>query len=168
MVASDNRTAAGALDSMNVPKICRRVHPPNIRHVHFDELAFPGNNSTDWTLGPQHRRLSKPFFDIYGSVNAPPIGNEVLMEVANLVLRLMMIITFPEFEAANTNNGAVIMNQRALRGIHHWREVHSADFVPPSEEEFVRVYRVPRWHTGHPMTEKEIAWIRASRFPWSL
>ena len=92
----------------------------------------------------------------------------MLMEVASLVLRLMTSITFQEFEAANTNNGAVIMNQRALRGIYRWREVHSADFVPPSEEEFVRVYRVPRWHTGHPMTEKEIAGIRASRFPWSL
>ena len=134
----------------------------------FGELTLLGNKSTDWIIGRQHRRLSKPFFDIYGSVNAPPVGDEVLMEVASLFLRLMAIITFPEFEAANANNGAVIMNRRALRGMYHWREVHFADFVPPSELEFVRVYRVPRWHTGHLMTEKEIVGIRASPFSWSL
>ena len=80
----------------------------------------------------------------------------------------MIVASFREFEAANMNNGVQLMSTKALEGIYHWREVHSADFVPPSEEEFLRVYRVPRWHTGHPMTEKEIAGIRASRFSLSL
>ena len=140
MVVSDNRTAAGALDSMNVHKICCKAHRPNIRHMPVDELTLLGNNSTDWSLGCQHRRLSNSLFDIYGNVNALPAGNAVLMEVASVVLRLMITITFPEFEAANTNNCVVIMKQRALLGISHWREVRPADFVQPSEEEFVRAY----------------------------
>ena len=159
MVVIHNRLAAGALDSMNVFKICRRVHHPNIRHVHFDELALLGNNSTDGSLGRQHRKLSEPFFDIYGSVNAPPVGDEVLIELASLVLRLVTTITIREFEAANTNKGAVIMNQRALRGIYNWREVNAVDFVESN-------YHKPRWSNGTEMIEDEANGFRGTRLRW--
>ena len=78
----------------------------------------------------------------------------------------MTVASFPEFAVANMDNGVQLMSNKALEGISHWREVHSADFVFPSEAEFARAYHVPRWCNGTAMTKQEIAGIQASKFPW--
>ena len=116
----------------------------------FEDLGLLGNNASDWILGRQHRRISKPFFDIDAATDGPPVGNEFLVNFSSLFLRLMTVASFSEFEAANTNNGVQLMSNKALEGIYHWREVHSAT----------------QWRSGTPMTKEEIAVIRASRFPW--
>ena len=87
------------------------------------------------------------------------------MELSSLVLRLMTVASFLEFEAANMNNGVQLMRNKALEGIYHWHEVRSADFVFPSEEEVARAYRAPQWCSGTAVTKDEIVVIRASKFP---
>ena len=110
IVSRDNRTAAAALDSMKVFKLCCKVHRPNISQYRcrFEDLGLLGNNPTDWILGRQHRWLSKPFFNIYAAADGLPFDNEILMLLSSLVLRLMTVASFSEFEVASTINGVVI------------------------------------------------------------